>query len=164
MAGTIWGPRFYGKTAWALPDDLWGTLIAAQRLAHLNLAGLSINADVLQELLAVKPQAWRKELGDIRQYLAEFGSRTPGTLYNELEEVEERLGRELAEKLDVLFLGFLNFLVSFSLAFFVAIRSRKIRLREYTEFLGILGRYMRRFPLDFFRAPALPRQPRELND
>ena len=29
MAGTIWGPRFYGKTAWALPDDLWGTLIAA---------------------------------------------------------------------------------------------------------------------------------------
>ena len=42
--------------------------------------------------LAVKPQAWRKELGDIRQYLAEFGSRTPGTLYSELEEVEERLG------------------------------------------------------------------------
>jgi hypothetical protein len=40
IAGTIWGPRFYGKTAWALPDDLWGTLIAAQRLAHLNLAAL----------------------------------------------------------------------------------------------------------------------------
>jgi hypothetical protein len=40
IAGTIWGPRFYGKTAWALPDDLWGTLIAAQRLAHLNLTGL----------------------------------------------------------------------------------------------------------------------------
>src|SRR5712691_828933 len=40
MAGTIWGPRYYGKTAWALPDDLWGTLIAAQRIAHLNLGGL----------------------------------------------------------------------------------------------------------------------------
>ncbi len=40
MAGTIWGPRYYGKTAWALPDDLWGTLIAAQRLVHLDLAGL----------------------------------------------------------------------------------------------------------------------------
>ncbi len=40
MAGTIWGPRFYGKTAWALPDDLWGTMIAAQRLAHLNLGGI----------------------------------------------------------------------------------------------------------------------------
>ena len=40
MAGTIWGPRYYGKTAWALPNDLWGTLIAAQRLVHLNLGGL----------------------------------------------------------------------------------------------------------------------------
>jgi hypothetical protein len=40
MAGTIWGPRFYGQTRWALPDDLWGTLIAAQRLLHLDLAGL----------------------------------------------------------------------------------------------------------------------------
>ena len=40
MAGTIWGPRYYGKTAWALPDDLWGTLIAAQRIAHLQLSGI----------------------------------------------------------------------------------------------------------------------------
>jgi hypothetical protein len=40
MAGTIWGPRYYGKSAWALPDDLWGTMIGAQRLAHLNLGGL----------------------------------------------------------------------------------------------------------------------------
>jgi hypothetical protein len=40
LAGTIWGPRYYGKTAWALPDDLWATMIAAQRLVHLNLAGL----------------------------------------------------------------------------------------------------------------------------
>ncbi len=40
MAGTIWGPLYYGKTAWGLPDDLWGTLIAAQRLLHLNLAAL----------------------------------------------------------------------------------------------------------------------------
>ncbi len=40
MAGTIWGPLYYGKTAWGLPLDLWGTLTAAQRLIHLNLAGL----------------------------------------------------------------------------------------------------------------------------
>ena len=40
IAGTIWGPQYYGKTAWALPDDLWGTLIAAQRLIHLDLGGL----------------------------------------------------------------------------------------------------------------------------
>jgi hypothetical protein len=40
MAGTISGPRYYGKTAWAVPDDLWATLIAAQRLLHLDLGGL----------------------------------------------------------------------------------------------------------------------------
>ena len=73
------------------------TLILTHRdaVATITLNRPTLNVvtpTLLQELLAVKPQAWRKELGDIRQYLAEFGSRTPGTLYNELEEVEERLG------------------------------------------------------------------------
>jgi energy-coupling factor transporter transmembrane protein EcfT len=40
MAGTIWGPRYYGKSAWAVPDDLWATMVAAQRFLHLDLAGL----------------------------------------------------------------------------------------------------------------------------
>ena len=40
MISTIWGPRLLGRTAWALPDDLWGTLTAAQRLLHLRLSGL----------------------------------------------------------------------------------------------------------------------------
>jgi hypothetical protein len=37
---TMLGPLSFGKTAWALPDDLWGTLTAAQRLVHLHLGGL----------------------------------------------------------------------------------------------------------------------------
>src|SRR5215831_16057028 len=40
MAGTIWGPVYYGEQTWAVPDDLWATLVAAQRLLHLDLAGL----------------------------------------------------------------------------------------------------------------------------
>ena len=40
MAGTIWGPRYYGTKAWATPDDLWATLTAAQRLLHGDLGGL----------------------------------------------------------------------------------------------------------------------------
>ena len=40
MAGTIWGPAYYGQSTWAVPDDLWATLVAAQRLLHLDLAGL----------------------------------------------------------------------------------------------------------------------------
>ncbi|MES1159127.1 MAG: hypothetical protein ABUM51_00070 [Bacteroidota bacterium] len=53
--------------------------------------------------------------------------------------------------LGVLGIGLLNFLVSFSLAFFVAVRSRGIRLKDYPEFLGILWRYFRNSPLDFVR-------------
>jgi site-specific recombinase len=51
----------------------------------------------------------------------------------------------------VLGIGLLNFLVSFSLAFVVAVKSRGVRLRDYPEFLGILGRYFINQPLDFIR-------------
>lgn len=37
---TWWGPAIVGRTTWTLPDDLWGTLVAAQRLARLDLGGL----------------------------------------------------------------------------------------------------------------------------
>ena len=40
MAGTIWGPLYWGESAWAVPDDLWATLVASERLLHLDLAGL----------------------------------------------------------------------------------------------------------------------------
>jgi site-specific recombinase len=51
----------------------------------------------------------------------------------------------------VLGIGLLNFLVSFSLAFIVAVRSRGIRLKNYPAFLGILWRYFCNSPLDFIR-------------
>lgn len=50
-------------------------------------------------------------------------------------------------------IGFLNFAVSFGLAFYVAVKSRGIRLKDYPEFLGILWRYILRYPKDFFKAP-----------
>lgn len=37
---TWWGPGLVGKTAWSLPDDLWGTMTAAQRLLHMDWSGL----------------------------------------------------------------------------------------------------------------------------
>jgi hypothetical protein len=41
MTGTtLIGPHLMGRTEWSLPEDLWGTLIAAQRLTRLDLAGL----------------------------------------------------------------------------------------------------------------------------
>lgn len=50
-------------------------------------------------------------------------------------------------------IGFLNFAVSFGLAFYVAVKSRGIHLRDYPEFLGILWRYVRKYPRDFVKAP-----------
>lgn len=41
LGSTVWwGPALIGKTGWSLPHDLWGTMLAAQRLAHGDLAGL----------------------------------------------------------------------------------------------------------------------------
>ena len=54
----------------------------------------------------------------------------------------------------VLSIGFLNFAVSFGLAFYVAVKSRGIHLRDYPEFLGILGRYIKKYPKDFIKAPS----------
>jgi site-specific recombinase len=55
----------------------------------------------------------------------------------------------------VFLIGFLNFAVSFSLAFFVAVKSRGIHLRNYPEFLGIMWRYFKKFPRDFVKAPSV---------
>jgi site-specific recombinase len=63
----------------------------------------------------------------------------------------------------VLGIGFLNFLVSFSLAFIVAVRSRGVKLRDYPEFLGILWKYFRSHPLDFIR-PRKRIRPREAKE
>lgn len=55
--------------------------------------------------------------------------------------------------LGVFSIGFLNFAISFGLAFYVAVKSRGIRLRDYPEFLGILWRYIKKYPRDFIKAP-----------
>jgi phosphoenolpyruvate carboxykinase (GTP) len=62
------------------------------RPQDLDMNGLEIAPEALAEILTVKTEAWRKEVADIRGYLSEFGSRTPGALYAELEEVQDRLG------------------------------------------------------------------------
>ena len=40
MFSTTCWPLLVGKSAWALPHDLWGTLVAARRLVHGNWSGL----------------------------------------------------------------------------------------------------------------------------
>ena len=62
----------------------------------------------------------------------------------------------------VLLIGLLNFLVSFSLAFWVAVKSRGIKLRDYPEFFSLLGRYFRHHPKDFIWPPGSIRMAEEI--
>jgi len=59
----------------------------------------------------------------------------------------------------VLCIGFLNFLVSFSLAFLMAVRSRGIHLSQYPRLFRIIGRHFFTHTRDFFFAPRRPRIP-----
>ncbi len=62
----------------------------------------------------------------------------------------------------VLGIGFINFLVSFTLAFMVAVRSRGVELRNLPGFSNILFTYFKRFPADFIRPPKLARKEEDL--
>ena len=53
----------------------------------------------------------------------------------------------------VLSIGFLNFLVSFSLAFLVAVKSRGIRFAQYPRFFGILNNYFWKHTRAFILPP-----------
>ncbi len=58
----------------------------------------------------------------------------------------------------VLLIGLFNFLVSFALAFFVAVKSRGVRLRDYPELATVVTKFFIKFPLDFFFPPKYPRE------
>ncbi len=62
----------------------------------------------------------------------------------------------------VLMIGFLNFLVSFTLAFLTASISRGIQLKQYRHLFTYLRRLMARYPLDFVFPPSSNRTSRDL--
>ncbi len=62
----------------------------------------------------------------------------------------------------VLGIGFVNFLVSFTLAFLVAVRSRGVEIKNLPAFSNILFTYFRKFPADFVRPPKAERKEEDL--
>jgi phosphoenolpyruvate carboxykinase (GTP) len=60
--------------------------------ADLNLKGANVSEATMRELLAVTPDAWRKEAAEMREYLKEFGTHAPAEMSAELAEIEKRLG------------------------------------------------------------------------
>jgi len=61
------------------------------RAGDLNMAGLVLPAENLQELLRVDVAAWRAELPDIEQHFACFGDRLPQRLRQQVRKLEAQL-------------------------------------------------------------------------
>ncbi|HHU06915.1 MAG TPA: phosphoenolpyruvate carboxykinase (GTP) [Clostridiaceae bacterium] len=57
----------------------------------LDLAGLSIAADSMAELLKVDKEEWQTEAASIRENFVSYGPKLPVELLHELESLEERL-------------------------------------------------------------------------
>ncbi len=57
----------------------------------MDLTGLTLPSDNLNELLKVDPELWRSEVPDIEKYFAQFGDRIPGPTREQLRELANRL-------------------------------------------------------------------------
>jgi phosphoenolpyruvate carboxykinase (GTP) len=59
---------------------------------ELNVEGLDLAPEALEELLTVDPAQVREELPQVSEHLARFGDRLPAPVHAQLEALERRLG------------------------------------------------------------------------
>ncbi|HLS49027.1 MAG TPA: phosphoenolpyruvate carboxykinase (GTP) [Actinomycetaceae bacterium] len=59
----------------------------------LNLEGLDITEEAMEQLFAVDPQAWLAEADQIAEFFATFGDRLPAELPRQLDELRARLAQ-----------------------------------------------------------------------
>lgn len=57
----------------------------------LDLQGLSMPKEVMQELLHVDPAAWKKEVEEMKEYFKLFGDRLPAGIKKQIDDLEKRL-------------------------------------------------------------------------
>ena len=57
----------------------------------INIEGLDITTDVVEELLTVDKETWKEEVDGIEEFYAQFGDRLPKELKVKLEELKQRL-------------------------------------------------------------------------
>ena len=62
------------------------------RKQDLDLKGLDIAPETIEQLLSVDPAAWHREIDDIGRYLGEYGDRTPAALVEQVRRVKQALG------------------------------------------------------------------------
>jgi phosphoenolpyruvate carboxykinase (GTP) len=58
----------------------------------LDLEGLDIPSEDLDELLRVDPAEWREELPSMHEHFAKFGDQLPGELREQLDTLEAKVG------------------------------------------------------------------------
>jgi phosphoenolpyruvate carboxykinase (GTP) len=57
----------------------------------LDLEGLNVSPENIKALATVDHEGWKKEVADIENYYAKFGSRLPDALRKQLEGLKRRL-------------------------------------------------------------------------
>jgi phosphoenolpyruvate carboxykinase (GTP) len=57
----------------------------------LDIEGLDISREDVEELLHVDPEEWKPEIEPIREFFAKFGDKLPEELTRQLDALEERL-------------------------------------------------------------------------
>jgi phosphoenolpyruvate carboxykinase (GTP) len=62
------------------------------KTGDIDLKGLDVSTSTLEQLLAVDPEQWRKEMASIGEYFGEFGERLPAELKDEHQKVVRALG------------------------------------------------------------------------
>ncbi len=58
----------------------------------LDLKGLDIKEETMQEILKVDPDAWKAEIPSLEKHFAQFGDRLPERMKAQFEELRKRLG------------------------------------------------------------------------
>ncbi|KAL6077093.1 Phosphoenolpyruvate carboxykinase [GTP] [Balamuthia mandrillaris] len=58
---------------------------------HLNVEGLDVSKETMEELFRVNPEDWQKEVTEMKEYTAQFGDRLPAGIKQEMESLERRL-------------------------------------------------------------------------
>ena len=61
------------------------------KAGDLDLDGLDLTEEQLDELFAVDPDTWLAECDLTEEYFAKFGDKVPQALYDELATLRERL-------------------------------------------------------------------------
>jgi phosphoenolpyruvate carboxykinase (GTP) len=57
----------------------------------LDIEGLAISREDVEELLHIDPEEWKPEIEPIREFFAKFGDKLPDELTRQLDALERRL-------------------------------------------------------------------------